>query len=62
MKTILKQFTIFIFSCILISTATAQNSNNFEISKNLEIYATLFRELNKNYVDEKEKNYWTHLH
>ena len=52
MKTILKQFTIFIFSCILISTATAQNSNNFEISKNLEIYATLFRELNKNYVDE----------
>jgi carboxyl-terminal processing protease len=30
----------------------SQNSNNFEIAKNLDIYTTLFRELNKNYVDE----------
>lgn len=29
-----------------------QSSNNFEISKNLDIFATLFKELNKNYVDE----------
>ena len=29
-----------------------QNSNNFEISKNIDIYTTLYRELNKNYVDE----------
>jgi carboxyl-terminal processing protease len=30
----------------------SQSNNNFEIGKNLDIYATLFRELNKNYVDE----------
>ena len=27
-------------------------SNNFEISKNLDIYATLFKEINTNYVEE----------
>jgi len=32
--------------------SNSQNSNNFEISKNLDIYATLFKEINKNYVDE----------
>ncbi len=30
----------------------AQNHNNFEISKSLDIYASLFKELNLNYVDE----------
>jgi carboxyl-terminal processing protease len=30
----------------------AQNSNNFEIAKNLDIFATMFKELNANYVDE----------
>ncbi|HSG67643.1 MAG TPA: S41 family peptidase [Bacteroidales bacterium] len=30
----------------------AQNENNFEISKNLEIFISLYNELNKNYVDE----------
>ncbi|NTW24264.1 MAG: PDZ domain-containing protein, partial [Lentimicrobium sp.] len=30
----------------------AQNSSNFEISKNLDIFATMFKELNNNYVDE----------
>ncbi len=30
----------------------AQNSNNFEIAKNLDIYATLIKELNTNYVDD----------
>lgn len=29
-----------------------QRSSNFEISKNLEIYTSLYRELNTNYVDE----------
>ncbi len=29
----------------------AQNHNNFEISKSLDIYASLFKELNLNYVD-----------
>lgn len=53
MKTNLTNKIALIFAVIVITiTANAQNSNNFEISKNLEIYATLFRELNKNYVDE----------
>lgn len=30
----------------------AQNENNFEISKNLEIFISMYSELNKNYVDE----------
>ncbi|MDD4372673.1 MAG: S41 family peptidase [Bacteroidales bacterium] len=30
----------------------AQNHNNFEISKSLDIYASLFKELNLNYVDD----------
>lgn len=30
----------------------AQNQNNFEISKSLDIYANVLRELNLNYVDE----------
>ena len=34
------------------SLAYSQNNNNFEISKNLDIFSTLFKELNKNYVDE----------
>ncbi len=29
-----------------------QNTNNFEISKNLDIYVSLMKELNTNYVDE----------
>jgi len=45
---------VFIFVIFLISLPAAtqvSDNNNFEISKNLDIYATLFRELNKNYVD-----------
>lgn len=30
----------------------SQTSRNFEISKNLEIFTTLYRELNKNYVED----------
>lgn len=41
---------IFTFSSAI--TAISQNQNNFEISKNLDIYNSLFRELNLNYVDE----------
>lgn len=32
--------------------AFSQTSRNFEISKNLEIFTTLYRELNKNYVED----------
>lgn len=46
---------IFLFS-ILISVLSlsghSQNENNFEISKNLEIFISMYNELNKNYVDE----------
>ena len=35
-----------------ISFNYAQNSNNFEVAKNLDIFTTLYKELNKNYVDE----------
>ncbi|MCD4682893.1 MAG: S41 family peptidase [Bacteroidales bacterium] len=40
---------LFLFNSVLV---LGQNSNNFEISKNLDIYTTLYRELNTNYVDE----------
>lgn len=34
------------------AVSNGQNKNNFEISKNLDVFATLFKELNTNYVDE----------
>lgn len=34
------------------TTVSSQNSSSFEISKNLDIFATMFKELNNNYVDE----------
>jgi carboxyl-terminal processing protease len=38
---------------LVFSTVTVgQSENNFEISKNLDIYATLLRELDKNYADQ----------
>lgn len=44
-------FTLFLSTFLLVN---GQNSNNFEISKNLDIYTSLFKEINKNYVDEIE--------
>ena len=41
---------LFVFS--LVSHTSGQNSNNFEVAKNLDIFTTLYKELNKNYVDE----------
>ena len=40
--------------CILISTVSVfgQGQNNFEISKNLDIFATLLKELDRNYADQ----------
>jgi len=41
-----------LFFCLVISFHSAgQSENNFEISKNLDIYATLLKELDKNYAD-----------
>ncbi len=41
-------FILFVFQ---INIAFSQSTNNFEISKNLDIYATLYKELDANYVD-----------
>jgi len=44
-----------LYTGFLVLTAlnlSAQNQNNFEISKSLDIYTTLLRELNLSYVDE----------
>lgn len=49
----IKRFTILLL--ILLSlplTAFLQNQNNFEIAKSLDIYTSVMRELNLNYVDE----------
>ena len=48
--------TAFLIVVLLVAGITpgikAQNENNFEISKNLEIFISMYNELNKNYVDE----------
>lgn len=46
-------FYILIFvSLVMGSVVNGQNQNNFEISKNIDIYNSLFKELNLNYVEE----------
>ena len=48
-----KRFIIALFSLLLPVMAIAQEKqNNFEISKSIDIYNSLMRELNLNYVDE----------
>ncbi|MDN5350029.1 MAG: carboxyl-terminal processing protease [Bacteroidales bacterium] len=52
----MKHFKLWIILLALlpvqIISLQAQNHNNFEISKSLDIYASLFKELNLNYVDD----------
>lgn len=43
---------IFLFSVFQSPAGYGQSSNNFEVAKNLDIFTTLYKELNKNYVDE----------
>lgn len=43
---------LFFLSIVLSINLNAQSENNFEISKNLDIYATLLKELDKNYADQ----------
>ncbi len=38
--------------CLLPFCAEAQNDKNFEISKNLEVFANVYKTLNNNYVDD----------
>jgi carboxyl-terminal processing protease len=53
MKHFLSSLLVVMAICLIGNTqATAQSHNNFEISKSLDIYATILRELNLNYVDD----------
>ncbi|SFZ90196.1 carboxyl-terminal processing protease [Flaviramulus basaltis] len=53
MKTLLKRKIIIpILACAVFFTTTAFKNDFFEIAKQIEIFTTLFKELNMNYVDE----------
>ena len=55
MKSILKKIKIYVVIMVLMATVLGSFSfvdNYFEVSKNLDIFATLFREVNMYYVDE----------
>ena len=53
MKTrIIKRISVVILGITLFLSVTAFKSDFFEIAKQLEIFTTLFKELNMNYVDE----------
>jgi carboxyl-terminal processing protease len=52
-KTILRHTLLSILVLIFVTLGVrGQNENNFEISKNLEIFISMFNELNKSYVDD----------
>jgi carboxyl-terminal processing protease len=52
-KTILRHALLSIFVLTFVTfSVRGQNENNFEISKNLEIFISMFNELNKSYVDD----------
>ena len=53
MKTLLKKKIIIpVLACIVFFSTTAFRNDFFEIAKQIEIFTTLFKELNMNYVDE----------
>ena len=53
MKNLLKKKIIIpILACAVFLTTTAFKNDFFEIAKQIEIFTTLFKELNMNYVDE----------
>ncbi len=51
-KLLKKRIIIPVLACGLFFTTTAFQNDFFEIAKQLEIFTTLFKELNMNYVDE----------
>lgn len=51
-KTRLKQLFIPIAALLFLFTASSYKNDFFEIAKQIEIFTTLFKELNMNYVDE----------
>ena len=53
MKTILKRKVLVpVFALLIFFTASSFRNDFFEIAKQIEIFTTLFKELNMNYVDE----------
>lgn len=53
MKVLYKFFLLFLIVSLVSEKSNAQiTSSAFEISKNLDIFATMYKELNSNYVDE----------
>lgn len=53
MKQLYKFSLVFLLIVVSIGRVSAQGtSSTFEISKNLDIFATMYKELNNNYVDE----------
>ena len=53
MKTVLKKHIIIpVVLCLIFISTTAFNNDFFEIAKQIEIFTTLYKEINMNYVDE----------
>ena len=50
--TLKKKIVLPVLAAIVLFTGTAFKSDFFEIAKQIEIFTTLFKELNMNYVDE----------
>ena len=50
--TLKKKITLPVLAIIVLFTGTAFKSDFFEIAKQIEIFTTLFKEVNMNYVDE----------
>lgn len=48
----MKKGILLIIAVVGLSLASIGQNNNFEIAKNIEIYTSLYKELNENYVDE----------
>ena len=51
-KLINKRLVVTTLAVTILFTGTAFKSDFFEIAKQIEIFTTLFKELNMNYVDE----------
>ena len=51
-KVVTKKFVLPVFIAVFLLVGTGFKSDFFEIAKQIEIFTTLFKELNMNYVDE----------
>lgn len=49
-----KKIKIFVVSCVVIISSFSFTDSYFEIAKNLDIFTTVYRELNNYYVDETD--------